>query len=384
MDNFYIDAACRSLIKHNEELCGDHVEIARSNDSLILVVSDGLGSGVKANILSTITSKIISTMMIGGASLEDTVETVVNTLPVCKVRKVAYSTFSILKVSNNGRVCLTEFDSPACIFVRNGKLMDIDYEKRNICGHNIRQSHFQAQAGDLLLLTTDGVIYSGLGKKFPLGWGFKNTSEYIAEHSEDTDAATVVDKLCKKCNALYDNSPGDDATAAAIKIQKIKTVNLFSGPPVNPKDDERIVRDFLSGDGKKVICGGSSAKIAARVLKRELTPSLEYIDPEIPPTATIQGIDLVTEGVLTLKRTVDLLKGYRNTGTIPKSKNAADRLATLLINDCTHLNLFIGMQKNPAHSAEELSGDLGLRMLILNDLYKLISQLGKSVTRKYY
>jgi len=132
MSNIYIDAAYTSLTKYREELCGDHVEIIRSSDSLILVLSDGLGSGVKANILSTITGKIISTMMIGGATLEDTVETVVNTLPVCQVRKVAYSTFSILKISNDGRVCLTEFASPACIFVRNNSLMNIEYENRSI------------------------------------------------------------------------------------------------------------------------------------------------------------------------------------------------------------------------------------------------------------
>ena len=384
MSNIYIDAAYTSLTKYREELCGDHVEIIRSSDSLILVLSDGLGSGVKANILSTITGKIISTMMIGGATLEDTVETVVNTLPVCQVRKVAYSTFSILKISNDGRVCLTEFDSPACIFVRNNSLMNIEYENRSICGHKIKQSHFTVKSGDLLMLISDGVIYSGLGSKYPLGWGLENVSKYIAAHSDDINAKAVTELLCRKCGSLYDNKPGDDTTAAAVKIQVIKPVSLFSGPPVNPEDDERIIRDFLSPEGKKIICGGSSATIAARIMGKELTPSLTYIDPKIPPTATLQGIDLVTEGVLTLKRTVDLLRGYKNTGAIPKGQNAADLLTRLLISECTNLNLFIGMQKNPAHSKSELTNDLGLRMLILNDLYKLMRQLGKTVTRKYY
>ncbi len=384
MNDIYIDAAGKSLTKYGEELCGDHVEIIRTADGLILVLSDGLGSGVKANILSTITAKIISTMMTGGATLEDTVETVVNTLPVCQVRKVAYSTFSILKINNDGSVCLTEFDSPACVFVRDGSLMSIDYTDRTICGHSIRQSHFKVQPGDTLVLMSDGVIYSGLGSKYPLGWGFKNASQYIEQICGSADAHGVTELLCRKCSSLYDNRPGDDTTAAAVKIGVVKEVSLFSGPPVNPEDDEKIVSDFLKGSGKKVISGGSSAKIAARIMHRELTPSIEYVDPNIPPTATIKGIDLVTEGVLTLKHTVDLLRGYRKSGALPKGRSAADQLATLLISECTHLNMFIGMQKNPAHSEDTLSADLGIRMLILNDLYKIMQQMGKTVTRKYY
>lgn len=383
MSDIYIDAAYSSLIKYNEELCGDHVEIIRRPDSFILVLSDGLGSGVKANILSTITCKIISTMMMGGADLEDTVETVVNTLPVCQVRKVAYSTFSIIKVYNDGRVCLTEFDSPPCIFVRNRQLVKIEYENRSICGHNIKQSHFSVLPGDMLVLISDGVIYSGLGSAYPLGWGIENASEYIAGCSSGS-AKESTDALCDKCRSLYGGRPGDDTTAAAIKIQLIKSVSLFSGPPINPADDERIIRDFLSADDTKVICGGSSAKIAARVMGKELMPSLEYVDPQIPPTATLEGIDLVTEGVLTLKRTVELIRDYRKSGKLPEGKNAAEKLTRLLLAECTNLNLFIGIQKNPAHTDSDLSGDLGLRMLILNDLYKLMQQLGKTVTRKYY
>lgn len=383
MSDIFIDTAFSSLTKYNEELCGDHVEISRSKDGAVIVLSDGLGSGVKANILSTITAKIISTMVLGGATLEDTVETVVNTLPVCKVRKVAYSTFSVLTVSQQGKASLTEFDSPSCIFIRDGKVMDIAYNEKEICGHNIHLAEFDVKADDMLMLVTDGVIYSGLGKKYPLGWGIDNVRSFIADIYKN-DAHSAAELLCRKCSKLYDNKPGDDTTAAAVKIQNIKKISLFSGPPVDPKDDEKIVADFLSVEGKKVICGGSSATIAARVMNKELIPTIEYVDPQIPPIAVMEGIDLVTEGVLTLKRTVDLIKKYHSTGSVPKGKSAADLLALMLIRDCTELDMFIGMQKNPAHSAAELSSDLGWRLIILNDLYKLMQQLGRIVKRKYY
>lgn len=388
-NKIHASAAFSSLTKNNEELCGDHVEIARSDDGLIVVLSDGLGSGVKANILSTITAKIISTMMCGGAKLEDTVETVAKTLPVCKVRKVAYSTFSIAKIYDSGRVCLTEFDSPACVFVRNGKIMKIDYEERSIAEHTIRQAHFNIQVGDLLVLMTDGVIYAGLGKSYPLGWGFQNAAKYIADcYSQSTGSKTITALLCRKCRRLYNNRPGDDTTAVAVKIESDKTVNLFSGPPVNQDDDERMVKDFLASEGKKVICGGTSAGIVSRITGKQLIPSLTFYDIDIPPTASMEGIDLVTEGAITLERAVNLLSHYKESGLytldMPDGQDGASRLARLLLTDCTRLNLYIGIKRNPAHTDNDLASDLGLRALLLNDLYNIMQEFGKTVTRKYY
>lgn len=385
----HASAAFASLTKNNEELCGDHVEIVRSNDALIAVLSDGLGSGVKANILSTITAKIISTMMCGGSTLEDTVETVAKTLPVCQVRKVAYSTFSIVKVYDNGRVCLTEFDSPACVFVRDGKTMDIAYEERNMSGHSIRQAHFDTQVGDLLVLMTDGVIYAGLGKSYPLGWGFQNAAKYITDcYSQNTGSKSISALLCRKCKRLYNNKPGDDTTAIAVKIENNSVVNLFSGPPVNPEDDSRMVEDFLSSEGKRVICGGTSARIVSRITGKEIVPSLTFYDINIPPTANMEGIDLVTEGAITLERAIGLLSHYKESGLytldVPDGQDGASRLARLLLTDCTTLNLFIGKKRNPAHSGGDLASDLGLRALLLNDLYHIMQEFGKTVTRKYY
>ena len=118
--NVSVDVAYKSLNKHHEELCGDKVEILSTRDSNIIILADGMGSGVKANILATLTSKILGTMFLNGASLEDCVQTIVKTLPVCKVREVAYSTFSILQIFQNGDAYLVEFDNPSCVCIRDG------------------------------------------------------------------------------------------------------------------------------------------------------------------------------------------------------------------------------------------------------------------------
>ena len=387
----YVDATYKSLNKYTEELCGDRVEIVRNDDCYIVVLSDGLGSGVKANILSTLTSKIISTMMYEGASIEDTVETIVHTLPVCSVRKVAYSTFSILQISYNGEAYLVEFDSPSCIFVRNGKLRPIIYNEREIAGKKIKESRFKVEVDDVLTLLSDGVIYAGIGALLNLGWNWDNVSEFVTKRAKaDVTSARLTSMLSETCNELYMNKPGDDTTVATVKIIPQQEVSLFSGPPQNQADDDRLVTEFMIPMGKKIVCGGSSAHIVSRVLGEEIETSIDYLDPEIPPTATIRGIDLVTEGVLTLKKTVDIIKDYladptkRDNLEQIDSGNGAAQIAKILMEECTHLHLFIGKSINPAHQNPNLPVDLSIKMRILEDLYDLMIQAGKVVTRKYY
>ena len=390
-EKVYVDATYKSLNKYNEELCGDRVEIVKNDDRYIVVLSDGLGSGVKANILSTLTSKIISTMMYEGASIEDTVDTIVHTLPVCSVRKVAYSTFIILQVDYDGNAYLVEFDSPKCIFIRNGKIVDIKYNERIIAGKMIHEAHFKVYPEDVLTLLSDGVVYAGIGELMNLGWGWENVSEFVAEKAmTGVTAARITNMLSEECNQLYSNRPGDDTTIATVKIIPQRTVSLYSGPPMNPSNDARLVTDFMIPEGKKIVCGGSSANSVSRVLKEPLMPSLEYLDPEVPPTAEIQGIDLVTEGVITLKKTVDIMKEYYEDPTSKKvlmeldKKNGASLIAKMLIEECTHLNMYIGQKINPAHQNPDLPVDLSIKMIIMDELYDVMNKAGKVVKRNYY
>lgn len=390
-DNIYIDAAYKSLIKYNEELCGDNVEIVKNDNGYIVVLSDGLGSGVKANILSTLTAKIISTMLYEGASIEDTVDTIGHTLPICNVRKVAYSTFIILQIDYDGNAYLVEFDSPGCIFVRNKRVVNIDYDIREIAGKSIKEARFKVIADDMLVLMSDGVIYAGMGNLINLGWGWENVCRFVSNKAgEKISSARLVNILSQTCNQLYINKPGDDTTVAAVKILPKKVVSLYSGPPVDQNVDERLVTEFMMTEGKKIVCGGSSASIVSRVLKEPLVPSIEYTDPEIPPTAEMPSIDLVTEGVITLKRAVDIIREYYENPTdnnvIVKldMKNGASLIAKMLIEECTHFYMFIGQKINPAHQNPDLPVDLSIKILILDELYNLMKKAGKIVKRNYY
>lgn len=381
-----------TLTKAGEQLCGDHVELVQQADgSVVLVLADGLGSGVKANILSTLTSTIISTMLTEGAAMEQAVETIVSTLPICSVRKLAYSTFSVLQIKDTGEAYLAEFDNPACIFIRNGELMELEMTDKEYAGKTVYESRFTVFPGDVLALISDGVVYAGVGSILNFGWTWESVAEWLRKESlKEKSAPRLAAALSQAVKELYMDKPGDDSTVMVARISPRQVVNMFAGPPKNKDDDPKMVRDFMTSSGKKLICGGSSANIVARVLNRSIETSLDYVDPLIPPIATIQGIDLVTEGVLTLSRTVEILQEYLDHETDSfyfkklDEKNGAAMLAKILLEECTTLNLFIGTAINPAHQNPGLPSDLSIKLKLIDKLCGLMERLGKRVTKKYY
>ena len=344
-----VDISWKSLNKHGEELCGDKVEVLKTKDSEIVILADGMGSGVKANILATLTSKILGTMFLEGAKIESCVETIAKTLPVCKVREVAYATFSILQIFHNGEAYLVEFDNPLCIFVRDGKIVNYPYQERTMEGKNIREYRFLVKLKDCFVLMSDGVIWAGEGELMNLGWTWEDMADYTLKCTKQTlSSSRLAAMLSQLCDDLYGNKPGDDTTVAVARVIERRIVNIFTGPPTHKEDDERVVRDFMKQEGKKVVCGGTSANITSRVLKREIVTSVNYADPTVPPMATIEGLDLVTEGVLTIGKSLGLLKRYEQDEFDEAffdeldADNGAAKLAKLIIEECTQLNLFVG------------------------------------------
>lgn len=389
--NISLEVSYKSLCKHGEELCGDKLELIKTETSDIIILSDGMGSGVKANILATLTSKILGTMLREGAKIEECVDTIAKTLPVCSVRKVAYSTFSILQIFNDGKAYLVEYDNPACVFVRDKKLQNINYTVKNIEGKSIREYRFNVALGDYFVLLSDGVVHAGVGNILSFGWGRQGAAEYIKKACmNDVSAPRLVSMLCRTCSDLYMGSPGDDTTICAAKIVRRRNVNIFTGPPTSYDDDAVLMRDFMTTPGTKIVCGGTSANIAARILNKKIVASINYTDPEIPPIATLEGIDLVTEGVFTLNRCADMLEQY-NKGDISEkffdrldADNGAAMLAKILVEECTHLNMFVGQAMNAAHQNVGLPFDLSIRMRLVEKIKTECEKMGKTVNVKYY
>lgn len=384
---FFVDFAAGSLNKEGEELCGDKVEFFRSDDSVISVLSDGLGSGVKANILATLTAKIAITMLKEGLSIEEVVDTVIHTLPVCQVRKLAYSTFTIVKVDKNGFVYVVEFDSPSMFFIRNGKVQKLNSHVVEINGRKIKESHFQLQERDTMVFVSDGVIHAGAGKILNLGWSWNEVANYLETISKkDLSSKDLTNHLLGVCDDLYVEKPGDDTTVVTMKVIKPKMAALFAGPPQSPNRDSEVIKILMETQGKKIVCGGTAANIAARELKREIETSFEFIDLCIPPIASIRGIDLVTEGVLTIKAAVERLERIKSAKNLKflYERHGASKLARILFEDCTHLKMLVGRAINPAHQNPDFPEELSIKLRVLKELEAVLVSLGKVVEVEYF
>ena len=386
-----VDICWKSFNKNREELCGDKVEVLKTEDSSIIILADGMGSGVKANILATLTSKILGTMFREGAEIDACVETIARTLPICKEREVAYATFSILQIFRDGEAYLVEYDNPKCVFIRNKEIINYPYQERVIEGKKIREYRFHVELNDCFVLMSDGAIWAGEEETMNYNWEWDDMAAYTLKCTNETlSAARLAAMLSQVCYDLYGERPGDDTTVAVTRVIRRQVVNIFTGPPSRKEDDERVVHDFMKQEGRKVICGGTSANVASRVLKREIVTLVKHADPKIPPMATMEGLDLVTEGVLTIGSALDLLHRYENDDfdeaffDALDAENGAAKLARLLIEECTDLNLFVGKALNPAHQNSNLPFDLSVRMNLVEQLKDCAERMGKHVTVKYY
>ncbi len=384
---FFMDFATGSLNKHGEELCGDKVEFINEQDGFIVVLSDGLGSGVKANILSTLTAKIAITMLKDGLSIEEVVDTMIHTLPMCSVRKLAYSTFTIVKVDEEGMVYIAEFDNPSVFFIRDGKVQKLEGKIKEINGRLIKESHFALKEKDTLVFVSDGVIHAGVGMVLNLGWSWKEVANYLQSlNTSELSPKKITSLLLSVCEDLYINQPGDDTTVVTIQAIKPKEAVLFSGPPRNKENDEKIIRDLMHSKGKKIICGGTAANIASRVLEREVSTNIEMIDRNIPPIGYIEGIDLVTEGVLTMRAAIEKLEKVKISNDLEflYGQDGASKLARMLFEDCTHIRFLVGQAINPAHQNPDFPDALSIKLNVLRRLQDILVNLGKIVTIEYY
>ena len=385
-----IDVAWKSLNKQEEELCGDKVEVLHTDNSVVMILADGMGSGVKANILATLTSKILKTMFREGASIELAVETIVKTLPICRERQVAYSTFSILQVYNDGNAYLVEFDNPSCIFIRDKKIQNYPYKERIMEGKTIREYRFKAQVNDCFVLMSDGVVWAGTEEIMNYDWTWDDMAEFTLKCAGETrSAARMAALLSDTCNELYGRHPKDDTTVGVMRIAERKMVNILTGPPKIKENDEIIIEDFMQAKGVKVVSGGTTSEIVARVLDRPITTNQDGTST-IPPTSNIEGVDLVVEGVITLSRVLVLMRQYAR-GDLSvgfffelDAENGASKLARLLIEDCTDIHLFVGTAINNAYVDKELPFEFSMRRNLVVDLKRAAEVIGKKVIIEYY
>lgn len=376
----YYEWGIRQVRKHGEELCGDNVAVSRQPEKVTIALSDGLGSGVKANILATLTTQIAIRLLENDLPLGEVVQTLSETLPVCAVRKVAYSTFAIAQFFRPGYAKVVEFDSPHVMLLRDRKLQPVSYEQRTIDGKTVHEAQLELEEGDWVVFVSDGVINAGIGGAYPLGWGWELAAAFLEKHAHrELRAEELAGKVAEAVEELYLGRPGDDVSIVVIKVRHKLVATVFTGPPGRRESDGEAIHQFVSRKGRLVVCGGTTAKIVARHLGQPLEVDLATITAEVPPIARLPGLDLVTEGILTLTQLRDMLaEGLERSDVQFRTDGAAELLRVVL--DVDHVHFIVGQAVNPAHQNPDLPQQLGLRLTVVREIGEGLRRRGKEVT----
>lgn len=390
MNNLCADIGWKSINHEGEQLCGDHVDIVEQNEnSTVIVLADGLGSGVKASILSTLTSKIISTMMAEGLSLEECVSTIAATLPICSVRGVAYSTFTIIHLINNETAELIQYDNPHVILLRDAKNFDYPKNELNINGKQIYKSVISLQENDIFIAMSDGCPHAGIGLAYNFGWRRDDIIDFMETVSDlGYTAKTLSTMLIDECNKQYGYHPGDDATTCVVRIRKREPMNLLFGPPRNRDDCDRMMSLFFSKEGKHIVCGGTTSSIAAKYLGKPVRATLNFEQSDVPPIAEIEGVDLVTEGVITINKVIEYAKDALDKNELYEQwsikQDGASRICRLLFEEATDINFYVGRAVNPAHQNPDLPINFNIKMNLVEELSSCLKQMGKRIKVSYF
>ena len=372
-----------SLNKKKEKICGDYYTIITDpdSDSTVMVLSDGLGSGVKANILATLTAEMLSIMIARKVNIRTAVKAVADTLPVCSVRNLAYATFTVM-VAEENEICLLQYDNPDVILLRNGKNVEYCRDILMFGVKEIHQSYFQFGEGDMLIFMSDGVTNAGMGKTTYAGWGREEVVEFCEQHYRDGMSAQEMSSAIADAGlALNLDETDDDLTVLTVAAMKKNIVNIMVGPPADREDDRSYFETFFQKEGMHVVCGGTTAKLVADYLQTEVAGLPDSGTEEVPAMSEIKGIDLVTEGLLTLEKLVDYCDDFQEDRTyfnqIIKKKDGAAELFRVLFAEATEINFFFGNALNDNYTSLHIDREKKKKMAL--ELIDHLKAEGKKV-----
>jgi hypothetical protein len=378
----FLDINQRSLNKRGEELCGDQVRIQRIPDSTIIVLSDGMGTGVKANILATLTSEILINLLRQKVDLEETIRTVLKTLPIDSERRIAYATFTVLTIHHDDlRFEIINFDNPSPIFLSKGKVVELEEKNKKILGKNLRLSEGTLGLEDYLCLFSDGILYASPGKILNMRWDRNQIAKYLCDqfNQQIFYSHNIVNSIIAKTSQLYQEDVGDDATFIGVYVRAKKSLMVFTGPPVDNGFDYVFVDNLLDFDGRKIICGGTTANIVGSYLHASVETDVKTMTEELPATGSLPGIDLVTEGVLTMSAALELIQSC---GGVLEKLQPANNGAYLLAREfliADSILFQVGQSVNPSYQNPLLPKNISVRRYLVEKIAEELTKMNKDV-----
>lgn len=380
--DFYTEVNSQQRNHDGERICGDVFlyRYIKEEDRVIAVLSDGMGHGVKANILATLTATMALNFTQEHKEIDRIAEIIMNTLPVCSERKISYSTFTIVDIESSGRANILEYDNPATIILRENQIFDpqwkkVELQKGKHRGKVLRTCTLVPMKEDRIVICSDGVSQSGMGSEnFPFGWERDNIATYAAKlvtGEPSISAMVLAGKIVTMAHKNDMYRAKDDISCATIYFRDPRKLMICTGPPYDKEKDRELALRISEYSGKVILCGGTTADIVARELKREIIDELIFEDPELPPESFIEGIDLVTEGILTLQKVNEILKSYNNSTRL--KKGPADKIVKLVM-ESDEIHFIIGTRINIAHQDPTLPVDLEIRRTVVKRIARLLEE----------
>jgi len=383
MENqFYVEVNVSQKNYEGERICGDTFlsRRIREENRIVAVLSDGMGHGVKANMLSTLTATMAINFTEEHKEVNRIAEIIMNTLPVCSERQMSYSTFTIVDVEIDGETRILEYDNPQTFIMRGNKLFDpgwnciiLDSDKNS--GKELRSCSFKPEKEDRIIICSDGITQSGLGtSKYLFGWGTENLETYVNELILYDPVISAMQLAAKVVNMAHINDiyhARDDSSCAVIYFREPRKLLICTGPPYEEVNDMVLGDAVRSFEGKKILCGATTSDIIARELRLKIEDSFEFDDPDLPPVSFMEGIDLITEGILTLGKVNEILKSY--SGNYKPGKGPADQIVKFLL-ESDEIHMIIGTRINIAHQDPSLPVELEIRRTVVNRIGRLLEE----------
>ncbi len=379
---FHIEVFCQQKNHEGERICGDVFVSARVKEEnrLVCVLSDGMGHGVKANILATLTATMAMNFTKEHKDFKTTAEIIMKTLPVCSVRKISYSTFTIIDIDTDGKTSILEYDNPRCTLLHGNEPFDPHWEKIELQseknqGKELRTCSFYPKKEDRIVFYSDGIAQSGLGSKsYPFGWGIENISAFVAEiidNTPDISAMKLAEKVVNRAVANDQYHSKDDTSCGVIYFREPRKLLICTGPPYEEENDKIYAGKIKEFTGRKILCGATTADIISRELGKPITDSFEFDDPDLPPVSYMEGVDLITEGILTLGKVTEMLRGYSPQTRL--GKGPADQIVKMLL-ESDEIHMIIGTRINIAHQDPTLPVELEIRRTVVKRIAKLLEE----------
>ena len=373
----FIDIACSQKKKYNQNAYGDYFSSNRfpNMNRVVAVLSDGLGSGIKANILACMTSTMLLKFMENHSDIEKSCEIIMNSLPVCKVRGISYSTFSAIDCFENGKAKIVEEGNPDFIWIRNGEVLKPEFQtiqSKDFKNRRMKVYNINLEKYDRIIFCSDGATQVAMGtKQFPLGLERSGLIKIILnklEQEPEISSKDLSEYLVYQIELIApDRELKDDTSIVSIYCRDPRESLIFTGPPFHGEKDGYYAKTFMEFKGKKVISGGTTANILSRELNIPVTADLSTNAGKLPGLSKMEGVDLVTEGILTLTKTLEYLESGKT------ENNAAKTLMDFLL-DSDVIYFLVGAQMNKAHYDPNLPIEIEIRKNIIKQMASVLEE----------